>query len=82
MNSSTKIDNRKKYILILGKDPAQGLEHFRNSNVEIRTSLMVETLVLIVKSLFFFSFVLKQLNVAVVVTISIIHMQNCVFLML
>ena len=27
MSSSTKIDNRKKYILILGKDPAQGLEH-------------------------------------------------------
>ena len=27
MNSSTKIDNRKKDILILGKDPTQGLEH-------------------------------------------------------
>ena len=27
MDSSTKIDNRKKYILILGKGPAQGLEH-------------------------------------------------------
>ena len=27
MSSSTKIDNRKKYILILGKGPAQGLEH-------------------------------------------------------
>ena len=27
MNLSTKIDNRKKYILVLGKGPTQGLEH-------------------------------------------------------
>ena len=27
MSSSTKIDNRKKYILILGKGPTQGLKH-------------------------------------------------------
>ena len=27
MSSSTKIDNRKKYILILGKGPTHGLEH-------------------------------------------------------
>ena len=27
MRSSTKIDNRKKDILILGKGPTQGLEH-------------------------------------------------------
>ena len=27
MSSSRKIDNRKKDILILGKDPTQGLEH-------------------------------------------------------
>ena len=27
MSSSTKIDNRKKDNLILGKDPTQGLEH-------------------------------------------------------
>ena len=27
MNSSTKIDNKKKDILILGKAPTQGLEH-------------------------------------------------------
>ena len=27
MSSSTKIDNRKKDILILGKGPIQGLEH-------------------------------------------------------
>ena len=27
MSSSTKIDNRKKYILILGKGPTPGLEH-------------------------------------------------------
>ena len=27
MSSSTKIDNRKKYIFILGKDPTQGLKH-------------------------------------------------------
>ena len=26
MSSSTKIDNRKKYISILGKGPTQGLE--------------------------------------------------------
>ena len=27
MSSSSKIDNRKKDILILGKEPTQGLEH-------------------------------------------------------
>ena len=27
MNSSTKIDNKKKDILILGKGPTQGLQH-------------------------------------------------------
>ena len=27
MSSSSKIDNRKKYILILDKGPTQGLEH-------------------------------------------------------
>ena len=27
MSSSTKIDNRKKDILVLGKGPTQGLEH-------------------------------------------------------
>ena len=27
MSLSTKIDNRKKDILILGEDPTQGLEH-------------------------------------------------------
>ena len=27
MSSSSHIDNKKKEILILGKDPAQGLEH-------------------------------------------------------
>ena len=27
MSSSTKIDKRKKYILILGEAPTQGLEH-------------------------------------------------------
>ena len=27
MRSSIKIDSRKKYILILGKDTTQGLEH-------------------------------------------------------
>ena len=27
MSSTRKIDNRKKYILILGKGPTQGLEH-------------------------------------------------------
>ena len=27
MSSSTKIDNREKYILILGKGPTKGLEH-------------------------------------------------------
>ena len=31
MSSSTKIDNRKKDILILGKGPTQGLEQTVNS---------------------------------------------------
>ena len=31
MNSSTKIDNRRKDILILGKGPTQGLDHTLNA---------------------------------------------------
>ena len=31
MSSSTKIDNRKKNILILGKGSTQGLEHSLNA---------------------------------------------------
>ena len=31
MSSATKIDNRKKGILILGKGPTQGLEHTLNA---------------------------------------------------
>ena len=31
ISSSSKIDNRKKYILILGKGPTQGLEHTLNA---------------------------------------------------
>ena len=31
MSSSSKIDNRKKDILILGKGPTQGLEHTVNA---------------------------------------------------
>ena len=37
---------------------------------------------IMVKNLSFFFLVLKQVNAVVVVTISIIHMQNCVFLIL
>ena len=33
MSSSTKIDNRKKYILILDKGPTLGLEHTRTYTV-------------------------------------------------
>ena len=31
MSSSTKIDNRKKYILTFGKGPTQGLEHTQSA---------------------------------------------------
>ena len=31
MSSSTKIDNRKRYILILGKGPTEGLQHTLNA---------------------------------------------------
>ena len=37
MSSSVKIDNRKKYILILGKGPTQGLEHALS--IEIKYSI-------------------------------------------
>ena len=50
MSSSAKIDNRKKYILTLGKGPTQGLEHtltagkmysinYTNKNTKFRLSL-------------------------------------------
>ena len=35
MSSSTKIDTRKKYTLILGKGPAQGLEHTLNAEKNV-----------------------------------------------
>ena len=41
-----------------------------------------EIIKLIVMSLCFILLVLKQVNAVVVVTILMIHMQNCVFLML
>ena len=40
MSSSTKIDNRKKYILILGKGPTQGLEHTLKAEKCIETILL------------------------------------------
>ena len=40
MNSSTKIDNRKKYILILGKGPTQGLEHTLSAENCIQLTLL------------------------------------------
>ena len=39
MSSSTKIDNRKKYILILGKGPTQGLELYWVQKKCIRLTL-------------------------------------------
>ena len=41
-----------------------------------------EIVMLIVMSLYFILLVLKQVNAVVAVTISMIHMQKCVFLML
>ena len=35
MSSSTKIDNRKKDILILDKGPTQGLEHILSSEKNV-----------------------------------------------
>ena len=40
MNSSTKIDNRKKYILILGKGPTEGLEHRLSAENCIQLTLL------------------------------------------
>ena len=39
MSSSTKIDNRKKDILILGKGPTQGLEHTLSAEKMYSTNL-------------------------------------------
>ena len=41
-----------------------------------------QVLMLIVGSLYFIHLVLKQVNAVVFLTTSMIHMQNCVFLML
>ena len=45
-------------------------------------TINVDEKLLIVMSLYFILLVLKQVNAVVVVTISMIHMQKCVFLML
>ena len=73
MSSSTKTDNRKKDVFILGKGPIQGLEYILTT--EKMRMLMGMTLCISL-------LVLKQINAVVVPTISIIHMQNCVFLTL
>ena len=39
MSSSTKIESRKKYILILGKGPTQGLEHTLSAEKMYSTDL-------------------------------------------
>ena len=41
MGSSKKIDNKKKDILILGKGPAQGLEHALSAEKYIRLILQI-----------------------------------------
>ena len=43
MNSSTKIDNRKKDILNLGKGPTQGLEHTLSAEKHIQLILQKKT---------------------------------------
>ena len=40
MSSSTKIDNRKKDILLLGKSPTQGLEHTLSAKKIIQLILL------------------------------------------
>ena len=40
MSPSTKIGNRKKYILILGKGPTQGLEHTLSAENCIQLTLL------------------------------------------
>ena len=46
MTSSTKIDNRKKYILIIGKSPTQGFEHTLSAEKCIQLILQSITKVL------------------------------------
>ena len=103
MSSSTKIDNRKKDILILGKGPTQVLEHtlseekmysinFTVTGKKFCLSLHYKgaNSYLFVNGTEFIKFkakdsetvVLKQVNAVVVATISIIHSQNYVFVML
>ena len=43
MSSSSHIDNKKKDILILGKDPTQGLEHSWLQNNCIQSTLLNKT---------------------------------------
>ena len=43
MSSSTKINNRKKDILILGKGPSQGLEHTLSAEKYIQIILQKKT---------------------------------------
>ena len=51
-----------------------------NKECKVRPKMLI--VMLIVMSLYFILLVLKQVNAVVVVTISMIHMQKCVFLML
>ena len=40
MSSTTKIDNRKKDILILGKGPTQGSEQTLSAEISIQLTLL------------------------------------------
>ena len=42
MSSSTHIDNKKKDILVLGKEPTNGLEHTLNAERIIQLILLVQ----------------------------------------
>ena len=52
------------------------------TNQACKVRQQIVNIILLVMSLYFILLVLKQVNAVVVVTISMIHMQKCVFLML
>ena len=66
MSSSTKIDNRKKDILILGKGPIQGLEHTLSAEkmysinfTEKKTKRFVWTCIIIKRIITYLLMILK-----------------------
>ena len=73
MSSSTKIDNRKKYLLILGKGPTQGLE-----NTPSRTKIIQLILLKIIKIFVWACFIMEKTVIYLLMVQKFINLKQTI----